>query len=285
MRSSRLIVFGVALFFCLGLFSLSVSGILLPLQGVLNIPISAAQGFVTGTSRRVSTFITDLANYQSLQARNEQYEAALFSLQAELVDLREIKSDYDRIRQQLDYVNKSSSSNRQYKTAEVIGRDTTGLLRTITLNLGTRDGVLVGMPVVTEIGLVGRISSVASSSAQVRLIIDTNSFVNARLQETRAEGRVSGSVVGTASGDLRMTFIPLGERVQDGDVVVTSGIGGNFPRGLIIGQVISTRLDDSKLFQEAQVRTLVNFNRLEFVLVITNFEPVDLASFGTPVPR
>lgn len=289
MRSGRLIIFGVSIFFCIGVLALSATGLLSPIGSVLNIPVSGAQRAVAGLTRRVSNFISDLSNFQTLQQRNSDLEKAFVALQAELVELREIKADYDQIAKQLGYINRAASAQRQYKRADVIGRDTTGLLRTVTINLGTRDGLAVGMPVVTELGLVGRISAVTAISAQVRLITDPGSFVNARLQDTRAEGQVvPGSIQGTASGDLRMTFIPLpvkdSDRIADGEVVITSGIGGNFPRGIIIGQVISSRLDDSRLFQEAEVRSLVNFSRLEYVLVITNFEPIDLSNLGTPAP-
>lgn len=281
MRSGRLIVFAVAVFFCIGLIALSATGLLNPVQGLLAIPINGMQRAVSGLTRRVNTLVTDLANFQSLQERNADLEKAFINLQAELVELRELKADYQEMAKELDYINKSAIAQRQYKRADVISRDLTGLLRIIIINVGTRDGIAVGMPVVTELGLVGRIGAVTSNSAQVRLINDPSSYVNARLQDSRVEGRiVTGSIQGTASGDLRMTFIPLGEKIADGEVVVTSGIGGNFPRGLIIGQVTSSRQDDSRLFQEADVRSLVDLSRLESVLVITNFEPVDITTLG-----
>lgn len=285
MRSGRLIIFGVSVFFCIGLIALSATGLLSPIGGLLNVPVAGAQRVVSGLTRRANSFVNDLANFQTLQQRNADLEKAFVALQAELVELRELKADYEQMSVQLGYVNRIGNAQRQYKRADVIGRDTTGLIRTLTINLGTRDGLAAGMPVVTELGLVGRISAVTAISAQIRLLTDAGSFVNTRLQETREEGRVvPGSIRGTASGDLRMTFIPLpireNDRIADGEVVITSGIGGNFPRGIIIGQVTSSRLDDSRLFQEAEVRSLVNFDKLESVLVITNFEPVDVSTVG-----
>lgn len=283
--TNRLVMFGVAVFFCIGLIALSASGLLGPVQGIVTIPITFAQSAISGVTHQISNAVNTLANFQSLQAQNEQLEHALVSFQAEIVELREVKADYDRVVALLNYKNKSDNAGRQYVAATVIGRDTTGLLRSITIDRGTRDGLSAGMPVVTELGLVGRISAITSTNAQVTLITDPSSYVNVRLQKSRTEGRiVGGSVVGTSSGDLRMTFIPLKETVSDDEVVVTSGIGGNFPRGLTIGQVTSSRLDDSKLFQEAEVRSLIDFNRLEIVLVITNFEPLDTSAFGTPAP-
>ncbi len=278
MRSSKLIIFGVAVFICVGLIAVSVTGLLGPFESLASIPLSLFQGASSGVTHRVTNLANDISDVQSLQQRNADLERALINFQSEIVELREIKADYDRIAALLNY--RGINTDRQYLAATVIARDTTGLLRAIVIDRGSRDGVSVGMPVVTELGLVGRVYKVAATNAQVELVTDTNSYVNARLQTSRAEG----SIVGTDAGDLRMTFIPLNDEIKDGDSVVTSGIGGKFPRGIVIGQVTNSRLDDSKLFQEAQVRSLVDFNRLEIVLVITGFQPVDLSTFATPTP-
>lgn len=277
--SGRLVTFGAALFLCILLMALSVSGILGPVESLLSLPLSIAQGGASGVTNRVSQAVSDLSDYQSLQRRNEELERALINFQQEIVESREIKADYPRLAALLQY--RDANADQQFLAARIINRDTTGLLRTITLDRGTRDGLRVGMPVVTELGLVGRIYRTAATTAQVQLVIDTSSFVNARLQ---GESRAEGSIVGTASGDLRLTFIPLGAVVNVGDSVVSSGIGGKFPRGLLLGQVQVARLDDTRLFQEAQVRSLIDFSRLEIVMVMTSFEPLDLSSLATPTP-
>jgi rod shape-determining protein MreC len=273
---SRLIVFGVAVFICVALIAVSVTGLLGPIESLLSIPLTLFQGTTSNVTHGVNKLVNDATDVQSLQQRNADLERALINFQSEIVELREIKADYTRIAALFDY--RMANADRQYLAATVIGRDTTGLLRSIIIDHGSRDGITVGMPVVTELGLVGRVYRVTASNAQVQLVTDTNSFVSARLQTSRAEG----SIVGTAGGDLRMMFIPLGDQVKDGDSVVTSGLGGKFPRGIVIGQVTNSRLDDTKLFQEAQVRSLVDFGRLEIVLVITNFQPLDLSAFATP---
>jgi rod shape-determining protein MreC len=273
---SRLIVFGVAVFICIVLIAVSAAGLLGPFESLASVPLSLLQGASSGVGRRVTRLVNDVSDVQSLQQRNAELERALINFQSEIVELREIKADYTRIAALLNY--RGVDTTRQYQTANVIGRDTTGLLRSIIIDRGSRDGISVGMPVVTDLGLVGRVFRVAATTAQVQLVTDTNSYVNARLQTSRGEG----SVVGTASGDLRLTFVPLNDEIKDGDSVVTSGIGGKFPRGIVIGQVTTSRLDDSKLFQEAVVRSLVDFNRLEIVLVVTSFQPLDLSTFATP---
>lgn len=273
---SRLIVFGVFSFVTLGIFFASLIGLLSPVELLVSVPLSLLQGAISGVTRQISQTLNTLADLQDLRRRNTELERALINFQAELVELRELRADYQRLAALQNF--RGANPDKQFLAATVIGRDTTGLLRSIIIDRGSRDGVRVGMPVVTELGLVGRIYRVGATSAQVQLVTDTNSYVNARLQLTRAEGVVQG----TAAGGLRMLYIPLADDVRDGNSVVTSGIGGKFPRGLLIGQVTSSRLDDLKLFKEAQVRSLVDFNRLEIVLIITNFEPADLTTFGTP---
>ncbi len=278
MRSgpSKLVLFGVAVFVCVVLIGVSLTGLLGPIESLLSVPLSFFQGTSSGVTNRVTRLVNDVSDVQTLQQRNAELERALINFQSEIVELREIKADYTRIAALLNF--KNANATMQFLPATVIGRDTTGLLRSVIIDKGSRDNITVGMPVVTELGLVGRIYRVTANASQVQLVTDTNSYINARLQTSRGEG----SIAGTAGGDLRMMFISLGDQVKDGDSVVTSGIGGKFPRGIVIGQVTNSRLDDSKLFQEAQVRSLVDFNRLEIVLIVTSFQPLDLSAFATP---
>src|SRR5215471_17404038 len=97
MRSSRLVVFGVAAFACLVLIGFSVAGILGPFEGIISVPLGFLQGISSGVTQRVTSFFDNLADVQSLQARNADLEKALVSFQSEIVDLREIKADYQRL--------------------------------------------------------------------------------------------------------------------------------------------------------------------------------------------
>jgi rod shape-determining protein MreC len=128
---------------------------------------------------------------------------------------------------------------------------------------------------VTEQGLVGRVAQVSATGAEVLLLTDSSSSVNSRLQSTRDDG----VVIGQLTGDLIMSFIPVDAKVQEGDFVATSGLGQTLPAGLVVGQVLSVALSANELYQEARVRSLVDFDRLEVVQVIINFEPVDISVF------
>ena len=269
-RSNRALYFFVLLFVCIGLFALSQAGVLAPVEGIVAAPLNA----ISSVFQRVAMSVggaADFADVQTLQQRNAELELALSRLQAEVVDLREVASDYQRLAALVNY--SDTLANTQLLAADVIGYEQTPL-RTITINRGTRDGLRAGMPVVTDQGLVGRIIEVQANGSRVLLVTDPSSAISARLQTTRAEGTVEGQV----SGNLEMTYIPLGAQIQDGDLVLTSGMGGNLPPDLVLGQVTSSRagLD---VYQVAQVRSLVDFDALEMVLVLTNFQPVDLSAF------
>jgi rod shape-determining protein MreC len=278
-RSNRRTFLLVCLVVIAGLIISSRIGLLNPVEGLASAPLNFVAGIFNRISLAISGSAGDLADIETLRQRNADLEEALVQFQSELVDLREIASDYQRLADLLDYT--STTQSQEFVTANVIANaDPNNFLRTIVIDRGARDGITVGMPVVTSQGLVGRIYQVTANASQVLLITDTTSAVSGRLQTTRAEG----SIVGQLSGDLLMTLIPLNATVQEGDLVITSGLGGNLPPDIVIGQVTSIRQFEFELFQQAIIRSLNNFDTLEIVLVVTNFQPVDLSVFENAQP-
>ena len=126
------------------------------------------------------------------------------------------------------------------------------------------------MPVVTERGLVGRVHKVGPVSSTVLLITDPSSGVPALLQRNRLVGVVNGR----AGSEPVMDYIPQDADVSEGDLVITSGLGGGFPKNLVIGQIVAVHQRDYEMFQQATIRPTVDFDHLEFVQVITNFKPL-----------
>lgn len=252
---------------------LAIAGVLAPAESIAAAPLHGVSGALNRLSLTLNQALEELNSLGQLRGRIAMLEEQLASRQIELIQLREAASDYDRLAGLLSYI--TALENQEFLTADVIAFDPSGIARSMIINRGTRDGVAVGMPVVTDLGLVGRIVGVSANAAQAQLINDENSSVSARLQTTRAEG----SIIGQASGVLRMTFIDLDERITQGDLVITSGLGGNFPPDVVVGQVTSIRQFEFELFQEAEVRSLIDFDVLEFVLVITSFQPIDISVF------
>jgi rod shape-determining protein MreC len=149
----------------------------------------------------------------------------------------------------------------------------------VIINRGSNDGIQRGMPVVTNQGLVGRVDAVIADAARIQLITDPASNVNVRLQNAEADA----SLIGSVTGDITLDLIPQDIALEPGDLVLTSGLGGGYPPDLIVGQVINVRTRDFDLFQQASVQPVVDFNRLQIVLIIIDFKPVDFSPL-IPLP-
>ena len=272
-RANRILFLVFCLLLSVLLIGLSNAGLLGPLEEVASVPLNLVTGALNRATLTLTGGVSDLAELQTLQQRNAALEDALAGLTAELVELREIARDYERLAEMLDYA--GTVASQEFVTADVISNDQSGLRRSITVNRGTRDGIAVGMPVVTAQGLVGRVLEISANASRILLVTDRDSAVSARMQGTR----VQGSLRGQLSGSLRLTLVPPGEGIVVGDLVLTSGLGGNFPPDVVIGQVASSRQFQFELFQEAEVISFNNFDELEVVLVMTSFEPIDPAVF------
>lgn len=256
-------------------FVLHRAGLWTPIEGILR---SVTTPLQEGSTLVVSQF-GDLAStardLRDLRQRNEELEAENARLLLENVRYRELEGEAALLRDLLNFTQAHPSFDVQgaHVVGRTIGQDPSNLQRYITLDVGRESGVSRNMPVVTDRGLVGRISEVGSGWSTVLLIIDVSSSVNGLTQSTRASGLVQGQ----ADGSLIMEAIPQGDTVSVGDTVFTSGLGGNFPRQVPIGQITEVERKDSDLYQTAKVHPTVDFNHLEAVLVLIDFEPIDEA--------
>jgi rod shape-determining protein MreC len=265
---------------------LSLAGIVLdqnedlqPIEDLALRLIVPIQEKLTSLGNNISDLTQTTRDLKELRRSNEELHSLADSLMIENVRLKEIESENEALRRLLSFT--QANPTHSYKAAEVkgrvIGRDSSNFLSYLIIDSGSQQGIEKGMPVVTERGLVGRITEVGSNWAKVMLIIDPSSSVNALIQTSRATGTVEGQV----GGSLVMKYIPQQDTVNVNDIVLTSGLGGNFPKMLIIGQVTAVYQRDIEMFQQADIRPTVDFNNLEIVLVITNFLPDD---FENPAP-
>ena len=164
-------------------------------------------------------------------------------------------------------------------TAGVIGRDPGLAIRSIIIDKGTDDGVQVGMPVEGARGLVGQVFRVTANLAQVVLITDSASSIPARLGTSRATGLLRGGGLG---GSMTIEWVNLQHQIEVGELVLTSGLGGKFPQDMVIGRVVEVERSEAELFQKAVVQAAVDFEALELVFVVTNFETINTTVFGSP---
>lgn len=183
-------------------------------------------------------------------------------LREKLNAMREAAQENQRLKALLAF--KEGSAYRTI-TARLIGIDPTNLFKTITIGKGSIDGIARGMAVVTNDGVVGRVISSSPNSSRVLLITDRNSDADAVIQRSRDRGIAEGG----DSDLLQLKYLPRSADVATGDILVTSGVGGVFPKGLVIGSI--SRLDRSAggIFLSAEIKPAVNLSKLEEVLVIT----------------
>jgi len=260
----------------IGILLLALGGYLTPFSRLALSPFVGAQTWLFTRYSAVRDFFTTPRDVTLLSQQNAQLEAEISSLQAQIIQLQQQNADLEVLSALLDFA--QAHPQNEYLTSAVIGRDPSPFLHYVIINRGSDDGLRRGMPVVTSQGLVGRVAAVTAGAARVQLITDPGSAINVRLNPSGAEALLTGSL----TGELQLEAIPQEVEVQLGDLVLTSGLGGNYPPDILIGQITGVRQRPVELFQSASIQPVVDFSQLKIVLVIVNFQPVDLAPL---IPR
>ncbi len=260
----------VMIFLVFGLILLALSGFLRPILGVIMNPFISAQRWLSMRFMAVYDFFTLPRNVTELMQRNAQLEDELSRLQSQVIQLQEQLREADVLYSLLDFAR--ARPQDEYIAAAVIGRDPSPFLHYVIIDHGSDDGVQYGMPVVTQQGLVGKVDAVTASAARVQLISDPGSVVNVRMQTKNVEAQVNGSITGIISLDMVSQNVNL----EVGEILLTSGLGGNFPADILVGQVTEIKKSEAQLFQTATVQPVIDFTSLRAVLVIKNFATINI---------
>lgn len=254
-----------------GVIALALGGYFSSASNVFTGSLVGLQTWFSTRFVAVQDFLTAPRDIATLRQQNSKLETEVAELQAQVIELQQQVGETEILASLVDF--RRTRTQDTFIAAAVIGRDPSPFLHFVIINRGSNDGILRGMPVVTDQGLVGRVDAVIADAARVQLITDPASNVNVRLQNAETEA----SLIGSVTGDLTLDLIPHDVTVQAGDLALTSGLGGGYPPDLIVGQVVNVRSRDFDLFQQATVQAVVDFNRLEIVLIIVNFRPVDIS--------
>jgi rod shape-determining protein MreC len=221
-------------------------------------PFQKASTFVSKTIRGTFQQYVFLVN---LEKENRMLKQKVAELQAETHQIKEMRLANDRLRHLLQFREKNSSS---MIGAEVIGQDPSSWFKSVTIDKGERDGVKRGMAVVSPTGIIGQILKTAPHYATVLLITDYNSAIDSIVQRTRAKAIVEGK----GENRCQLKYLLRTEEVAVGDTVVTSGLGGNFPKGLMVGEIKQVDKKGHGIFQHAELVPSVDFTQIEEVFVI-----------------
>jgi rod shape-determining protein MreC len=268
----RSIVFIAFLATTLVLMAVSSNPIVRDFQNALNYALRPVQAAVNGVASGVSGVVTSVGEIERLHADNSALRQENERLTQENARSTEIERQNDVLTGLLQLQN-----SFEYKTAaaEVIARESSEFRRLVTISKGTDDGVAEGDVVITEGGaLAGRVIEAGPNFAKVILITDQTSTVIGQLQSTQA----TGEVVGTLEETLQMKNIDSTEPIELGEEVVTAGLelaGGirsPYPKGLLLGQVVDVRRDANSIVQTAYLKPASNLDKLEYVLVVLDYE-------------
>ena len=268
----RLLIFVAA---CVLLLILDQTGRLVAIKGLILRPVLPVQSGLTSLGEGAQAVVNLVYDLGTLRQRNQDLQELADRLTVENVRLRDIETEDENLRRLLGF--RQSNPNFVMRGGQIVGRVVgrdPNFLKYLVIDLGSNQGIAPDMPVMSDVGLVGRIAEVNASSSKVLLITDPNSAVNVIVQGSR----VLGVLQGVDGSNPRINYLTQDAVISPGDIVLTSGLGESLPKGLVIGQILSVRHRDYDVFQEAEVRPTVNFGRLELVLVITDFQSADNSS-------
>lgn len=235
-------------------------------------------GFATTPMQRISTMVTNNAavtvksasqSKEELAAENQKLKDQINELNKKLVNYYTYQQENAQLRKFLELKN----ANQDFKpvSAAVVGRDPNDLFGQFTIDQGTQNGVSLNDPVVTEAGVVGWVSSVSTSYSKVTTVLSPETKISAVDKVTRETGVIGCDIQSADKNVLKLQYLSTGTKAKAGDIVVTNGIGGVYPRNLIVGTVKSVQHSKYDVSLYAEVTPAVNVKEIRDVMVITSF--------------
>lgn len=229
--------------------------------GKLVMPIQNGLTYIKNSMAGNNTFFTDINN---LNEENEKLKEENKKLEQQVRELEIIKAENATLK---EYVNlKDKYTDYEAIPAYVINKDITNYNDVIVINVGSKEGIQVNMPVIADQGLVGHVISVTETTSKVQTIVDTSSTVSASISSTKDNIILRGTL--EAESTLKATFIPTNATVLVGDNIETSGLGGIYPKGIHIGKIKEVVNTKNITNRYAVIDTAVDFTRIDTVLVI-----------------
>ena len=238
-------------------------------EGLFHEALDPVQGFVQGLTENVTDFFTRVFYPSSIQAENKQLKKELLYYQRKSLLQEETERENGRLSELLDYTGEHPDLG--FMAAAVTGRSLDPYVDTLTLNAGTRNGVTEKMAVVCAQGVIGRVSQVGAGWCKVRTMLNEDMRISVMVERTRDEGLLGGLLEenGALVG-LKLYYLPKEAQLEVGDRLITSGLGGIFPKGLYVGEVLA--LGGEKDPYDAIVTWEVDYTHLETVLLVTGME-------------
>ena len=248
-----------------------------PIQNALLLILTPPQRAVVAVASPVADLFQHFGEFGQISRGNEELRAQNEELSVQLAALREKEASFNDLSRLLQA--DSSHLGGRVVTASIVSRASGRYQRAVAINHGANDGIRADMVVLSPSGtMIGRVSSVTADFAWVTLLTDPSSKIPALIQD----GRFDGILVGRANNRLSLEMLPQGSSVKPGDLVVTSGLDGTFPKGLPLGRVIEVSGSGQVLFPSVYVEPLSNLTGLEHVVVVMDLAPGGVPSYPGP---
>jgi len=237
------------------------------IEDAVNSVLSPIQSFSVKASNSIIDFFERVFSSTDLDKENEQLKVQLAQYEIIENELNTLREENERLKGLLNYT--EITQNYMYVTARVIGKSQGVWFSEFTVNAGRNDGVMENQAVVNSKGLVGRVSSVSANTCKVTSIIDSTSDVSVMVERTRDYGFARGILNVDEKEKLELYYLPSGYDLVPGDNILTSGIGGIFPKGIAIGTVTEvSRANEDTEDRNAIIQPAVDFLRLEEVMIV-----------------
>ena len=214
-------------------------------------------------------FLDRFVRTEEVYLKNEELNERVRELEDKLVDYEKIKRENDQLRKFLEL--KETNPDYDFEPATVIGRDASSRFASFTIDKGSMDGIRISDPIITSDGLVGIVWEVGSTYSHVRTILDISVEVGVYSISTRDSGIVSGDITLASDGLCRINYLPKSSGISTGDIFVTSGIGGVYPKDLRVGTVKNIALDSNGLSLTAEIVPFADISNITDVIVLKSF--------------
>lgn len=254
-------------------------------ESVIGSILMPVQSGIYSVTDSIGNFFSRVFTPSDLAEENKTLREEIAQYKSDLNTLEELKKENERLKELLVF--KDENIEYTIVTAKVTGKDSSNYFSIFTINRGVLDGVKQDMPVITEDGLVGRIIETGANWSKVMSITDYDSGVSAIVELTRDNGVVQGTTLSnTAEPLLTMDFLPFDADILPGYRVITSGLGGVYPKGLIIGDTVEITRSSDNNQETAYINPAVDFLHLEEVMIITEFmqEETDVRAVPSASP-
>lgn len=269
-RRKNKIILGILIVLCIILasFNLKYQNILPIGKSIILEVVSPLQKAVTFLINPFIKSIKTINKFSDILEENRILTKKVNTLLKENIYLKELERENRELRELL-----GSSYYEQFeiKLAKVIGKAKTDWKHSFFIDEGTNHNIKINMSVISQSGLIGRVITTSRNFSEVKLITDPSSSIAAMVQDSRKTGIVQG--IGTNT--LKFDLVPKEAEVDIGDIIITSGLGGIFPKGIQIGRVSDIKNLDYELYKTIKILPACNFDNIEEVLIITNFTSLD----------